>query len=271
MTMEECLIQPRTPKPVPDIPNDVLRQFDMSGKVCIVTGASRGIGYAVAEGFAEAGASVVMVYRTQRPYLEETTAALAEHHNVKIVHRWCDISNAKLVEALIAVVKKEFGRIDVFVANAGICIPGSMFEQSLEEYHSQWNTNVHGVYYCAKSVGLVFKEQGFGNFIITSSISGQVVTVPEDHTTYNATKAAVAHLGRSLAREWRGFARVNMVSPGWIDTDMSSDEASINEACRMAVLGRLGKRNGIVLRFRADFERRCQRDEGCILVSRQLG
>ncbi|OQU96982.1 hypothetical protein CLAIMM_02987 [Cladophialophora immunda] len=132
------------------------------------------------------------------------------------------------------------GRIDVFVANAGICYPQGILEQSLEDYHEQMNVNVHSVVYCAKSVGAVFKAQGFGNFIITGSMSGEVVTVPVDHTAYNTTKAAVTHLGKSLAREWREFARVNIVSPGWITTDMSTCTASINEANRMAVLGRQG-------------------------------
>ncbi|KAJ3532966.1 hypothetical protein NM208_g8195 [Fusarium decemcellulare] len=141
---------------------------------------------------------------------------------------------------MVSRVYGEFGRIDVFVANAGVCIPKPLLEESLDEYHSQMNVNVHGVVYCAKSVGPVFRKQGFGNFIITTSVSGRVVTVPVDHTTYNTTKAAAIHLGKSLAREWREFARVNMVSPGWIDTEMSEDAASVNEARRMAVMGRLG-------------------------------
>jgi NAD(P)-dependent dehydrogenase (short-subunit alcohol dehydrogenase family) len=144
------------------------------------------------------------------------------------------------VQALISEVRREFGKIDVFVANAGLCYPDSLLDQSLDRYHEQMNVNVHGVVYCAKYVGAVFKEQGFGNFIITGSMSGQVVTVPVDHTAYNTTKAAVTHLGRSLAREWRDFARVNIIAPGWIDTDMSTCEASINEAHRMAVLRRQG-------------------------------
>lgn len=124
-----------------------------------------------------------------------------------------------------------FGKIDVFVANAGVCIPNTIFNETPEEYEKQMSVNVNGVYYCAKYAGLVFRDQGFGNFIITSSISGQVATVPETSITYGTngplrhstyaelrsadmTKAAVAQLGRSLARDWRYFARVNMVSPG---------------------------------------------------------
>lgn len=99
---------------------------------------------------------------------------------------------------------------------------------------------VDGVVYCAKYAGEVFKRQGFGNLIITSSMSGHIVNVPVDQPVYNATKAYVTHFGKSLAREWREFARVNIVSPGFFDTKMGAGPAAINEAYRMAALGRQG-------------------------------
>lgn len=94
--------------------------------------------------------------------------------------------------------------------------------------------------YCAKYVGEVFKKQGSGNLIITASMSAHIVNVPVDQPVYNATKAYVAHLGKSLAREWRDFARVNVVSPGFFDTRMGAGPDVINEAYRMSVLGRQG-------------------------------
>lgn len=72
------------------------------------------------------------------------------------------------------------------MANAGVCIPNTIFDETPEEYEKQMSINVNGVYYCAKYAGLVFKEQGSGNLIITSSISGQIVTVPETSITYGA-------------------------------------------------------------------------------------
>lgn len=99
---------------------------------------------------------------------------------------------------------------------------------------------VNGVVYCAKYAGEVFKRQGTGNLIITSSISGHIVNVPTDQPIYNGSKAFVTHFGKSLAREWREFARVNIVSPGFFDTKMGASPLAINEAYRMAVLGRQG-------------------------------
>lgn len=89
--------------------------------------------------------------------------------------------------------------------------------------------------YCAKSAGTIFKRQGTGNLIITSSISAHIVNVPVDQPIYNATKAAVTHLGKSLAREWRDFARVNIVSPGFFDTKLGAAPDVRNEVSRTVI------------------------------------
>ena len=100
---------------------------------------------------------------------------------------------------------------------------------------------VDGVVHCAKYVGALFKAQNAGNLIITSSMSAQIVNIPNDQPIYNATKAFVTHLGKSLAREWREFARVNIVSPGFFDTKMGAAKGAVRqEAFRMAVMGRQG-------------------------------
>lgn len=99
---------------------------------------------------------------------------------------------------------------------------------------------VDGVVHCAKYAGEVFKKQGTGNLIITSSMSAHIVNVPVDQPVYNGTKAFVTHFGKSLAREWRDFARVNIVSPGFFDTKMGASDLCLQEAYRMAALGRQG-------------------------------
>lgn len=94
--------------------------------------------------------------------------------------------------------------------------------------------------HCAKFAGEVFKRQGRGNLIITSSMSAHIVNVPVDQPVYNGTKAFVTHFGKSLAREWRDFARVNIVSPGFFDTKMGAGDLALQEAYRMSALGRQG-------------------------------
>lgn len=273
MSLEECSV-PRPGQPRPSIPSNVLQQFNLRDRVCIVTGGSRGIGLAVAEGFAEAGADVVIVHRssTSTAAIAFKAADLSQRHGVSVSHACCDVTDAQAVTDLVARVRTERGRIDVFVANAGVYVPGGLLDRPLEEFQYQMAVNVLGVVHCARAVGPVFREQGSGNFIITTSICGSVVTVPTDHTAYNTSKGAAIHLGRSLAREWRAFARVNMVSPGWIETDMVEEGPDVNEARRMAVMGRLGtlqgssKFMGMSKLIGKPFNRSCQRAKGGLSI-----
>jgi sorbose reductase len=211
----------------------------MKGRVVCITGASDGIGFAVAEAMAEAGANLALWYNSNDA-AKAKGAKLASKHGIKVKAYQVEVTQADKVAQTIKEVVDEFGSLDVFVANAGMGIGGGLLELTLEDYRKQMSVNVDGVVYCAKYAGEVFKRQGRGNLIITSSMSGHIVNVPVDQPIYNMTKAAVIHLGKSLAREWREFARVNIVSPGFFDTKMGAGPEDINEAYRMAVLGRQG-------------------------------
>ncbi|KAK9420186.1 hypothetical protein SUNI508_06714 [Seiridium unicorne] len=227
------------PRPVPETPSNVMEQFKMTGKVIAVTGASDGIGYAVAEAMAEAGGHVALIYNSNDAAVKKAET-LATTHGVKTVAFQLNVSNPEQVKSVIADIVDKFGKLDVFVANAGMVIPKPLLEQTLPEYEKQMSVNVNGVVYSSKYVGEVFKRQGFGNLIITSSMSGHIVNVPGDQPIYNGTKAFVTHFGKSLAREWRDFARVNIISPGFFDTNMGAGPSELNEAYRMSVLGRQG-------------------------------
>jgi len=240
MSIDECQ-QPRAgfPKPVPDTPKNVMQQFSMKGKTIVITGAAEGIGGAVADAMAEAGGNVALWYNTN-PKANERASALAKEHNVQTKTYSVDQTSAEAVEAAIKQVVADFGRIDCFVANAGTGDSKPLLDQTLDSYHNLLKVNVDGPVYCAKYAGEVFKKQGFGNLILTSSISAHIVNVPVDQPIYNGTKAFVSHLGKSLAREWREFARVNIVSPGFFDTKMGAGPKVINEGLRMIPLGRQG-------------------------------
>ncbi|GAP83880.1 putative L-xylulose reductase [Rosellinia necatrix] len=240
MGFDECaVVREGFPRPAPDTPSNVLEQFRMTGKVVVVTGAADGIGHAVAEAMAEANAHVALWYNTNDAAVSKA-ASLAKMHGVKTNAYRVDVSNPQQVQDTVAKVVADFGRIDVFVANAGMSISKPILEQTLEEYRKQMSVNVDGVVLCAKYAGEVFKRQGSGNLIITSSISAHIVNVPTDQPVYNGTKAYVTHFGKSLAREWREFARVNIVSPGFFNTKMGASPSGVNEAYRMAVVGRQG-------------------------------
>ncbi|KAI9927098.1 hypothetical protein ASPWEDRAFT_165515 [Aspergillus wentii DTO 134E9] len=240
MNEQDCtVLREGFPRPFPNTPTNVLEQLSLKGKVVVVTGAADGIGYAVAEGIAEASGNIAMWYNSN-PVAVEKAEGLAKTHGVKTAAYKVDVSDPENVQSAIADVVKDFGKIDVFIANAGMAISKPILEQTLEEYRKQMSVNVDGVLYCSKYAGEVFHRQGFGNLIITSSMSGHIVNVPVDQPVYNASKAFVTHFGKSLAREWREFARVNIVSPGFFDTKMGAGPLALNEAYRMSSLGRQG-------------------------------
>lgn len=238
MSIEECQA-PRESKPVPKTADNVLEQFKMQGRTVCVTGAADGIGLAVAEAMAEAGANLALWYNSNKAAITRAEE-LSKTHNITAKAYQVEVSSPEKVQQAVQEVVKDFGSLDCFVANAGMAISKPILEQTIEEYRRQMEVNVDGVFYCAKYAGEVFKAQGRGNLIITSSISAHIVNVPVDQPVYNATKAAVTHLGKSLAREWREFARVNVVSPGFFDTKMGASPRVINEAYRMTPLQRQG-------------------------------
>lgn len=238
-TEEEVASQTRRPRPFPNTPDNVLEQFSLKGRVACITGASDGIGFAVAEGMAEAGADLALWYNSN-PAAETKVTELERKFNIRARAYKVEVSQPLQVQSAVKQVVADFGHLDVFVANAGMCITKPILETSITEYQRQMQVNVDGVVYCAKYAGEVFKTQGSGNLIITSSISGHIVNVPCDQPVYNATKAYVRHFGKSLAREWREFARVNIVSPGFFQTKMGASAEDENEVYRMAVLGRQG-------------------------------
>ncbi|KAG9185794.1 sorbose reductase SOU1 [Alternaria panax] len=240
MSVEECQT-PRAgfPKPVPNTPTNVMQQFSMAGKTIVITGAAEGIGGAVADAMAEAGGNVALWYNSNSAAITRAET-LAKEHNVKTKAYSVNQIDAAAVQKAVQQVVEDFGRIDVFVANAGTGDSKPLLDQTLESYHNLMKVNVDGPVFCSKYAGEVFKKQGFGNLILTSSISAHIVNVPIDQPIYNGTKAFVSHLGKSLAREWREFARVNIVSPGFFDTKMGAGPQVINEGLRMIPLGRQG-------------------------------
>ncbi|KAF5097207.1 hypothetical protein D0Z00_002484 [Geotrichum galactomycetum] len=231
------------PQPSPKPANHILDLFSLKGKVASVTGSSTGIGYAVAEAFAQAGADVALWYNSHNA--EAKAKALSEKYGIKAKAYKVLVTDAAAVEAAIKEQIKEFGKIDIFVANAGV--PWTAGPLIDTEDDSEWkkviDLDFNGVYYCAKHIGRHFKERGSGSFIATSSMSGHIVNFPQMQAAYNAAKAGVRHFCASLAVEWAGFARVNSVSPGYIATEISDfvDQSTKSKWQSFTPLGREGE------------------------------
>lgn len=228
MTLQEStyksLITP-VPHDVPCKPpksnKSILDKFSMKNKVTVITGGAGSIGMAIAEGFAQAGGDIAIVDYKYEPLISKK---LEQEYNVRAKSYQLDVSVPEEVEAVVKQIETDFGTIDVFIANAGIAwTKGSILkpENSVKDWTRIYDVDVHGVYYCARYVGEVFKRNGRGSLILTASMSAHIVNVPNYQTAYNSAKAAVLHMGKSLAVEFAGFARVNTVSPGYTNTPLS--------------------------------------------------
>lgn len=197
--------------------------LSLKGKVVVVTGAGnrRGIGFEAARGCAEMGASVVITYHTRKDEAVANASTLTSSYGVKARAYHCDICDFGSVKTLIDSVIKDFGQIDGFIANSGKAAGTGVLDGTVEDWNDIITTDLTGTFHCAKAVGEHFKQRGTGSFVVTSSMSGHIANFPQEQTSYNVAKAGCIHLTKSLANEWRGFARVNSVSPGYINTGLS--------------------------------------------------
>jgi len=219
--------------------------FSLKGKVVVVTGASgpTGIGTEAARGCAEMGADTIITYASRKEGGERNAKELSEKYGVKSEAFKCNVSDYKDVEALVAKVVEKYGKIDVFIANAGKTANAGILDSSVEEWEEVITTDLTGTFNCARAVGMHFKKRGTGSLVITASMSGHIANYPQEQTSYNVAKAGCIHLARSLANEWRDFARVNSISPGYIDTGLSDFIDAKTQAIwhSMIPMGRDGK------------------------------
>jgi NAD(P)-dependent dehydrogenase (short-subunit alcohol dehydrogenase family) len=198
----------------------VLDAFSLAGKVSVVTGANRGIGRALVTALAEAGSDVALLVRDPvgaAPVVEEL-----QQLGVQAVAVGADVTSPDQVDQAVSEVVGALGSVDVLVNNAGACIHRPALEVTPEEWRSVMDVNVNGVWNCAQSFGRQMVAQGSGVIINIGSMSGNIVNRPQWQPAYNASKAAVHHLTRSLAAEWAPLGvRVNALAPGYIATEMT--------------------------------------------------
>jgi 2-deoxy-D-gluconate 3-dehydrogenase len=186
--------------------------------VAVVTGASRGLGRAIAVALAEAGADVAVAARA-KPELEET-AHQAGQHGVRTLALPTDVTSYPAVERLMAQTSSALGRLDIVVNNAGIARVAPLAEASLEDWRAILDVNLSGVFHGCRAAAPYLIRQKAGKVINLASVLA-VVALP-GYTMYAATKGAVIALTRTLAAEWaRHNVQVNAIAPGWFVTDMN--------------------------------------------------
>jgi NAD(P)-dependent dehydrogenase (short-subunit alcohol dehydrogenase family) len=194
----------------------------MDGSVALVTGARRGLGRAFARALAEAGAKVAISSRS--PEEADKAAAELNAEGLEVMGVAGDVTSYHAVEAMAAEVAAALGPIDVLVNNAGVCEHRPALEVSPESWQSVLSVNLDGLWHCSQVVGRSMVERRRGVIVNIGSISGMVVNRPQWQPAYNASKAAVHQLTRSLAGEWAPFGvRVNALALGYVATDMTGD------------------------------------------------
>jgi NAD(P)-dependent dehydrogenase (short-subunit alcohol dehydrogenase family) len=215
--------------------------FDLTGKVAIVTGGSRGIGKQIVETYAEQGAIVVIASRN----LNDCNLVANEVINKggKAMALSCDMGNLDEIQTMYKNVVEEFGQLDIVVNNAALSITKPSIEVTREDWDSTFNVNIRGLFFSCQEAAKIMIEQGGGKIINVSSIGG--IKTFKRIAPYAASKAAVIHLTKSLASEWaRHGIFVNGIAPGLISTDINteelSDEKLLQKMLKMIPLRKLG-------------------------------
>ena len=222
----------------------------LKDKVAVITGATRGIGYATAKKFLENGCKVVIFGSKNETVKKALESLRKENKDYDVKGFYPDLTNLKEVEEVFNKIKDLYGKIDILVNNAGISSRESIYEYKEEDFKKIMDLNVNAVFNCSKAVSLIMKESKGGVILNTSSmvsIYGQ-----PSGCGYPASKFAVNGLTKSLARELgKDGIRVNAVAPGIILTDMmkSVPDNVIEPLIKTIPLGRIGRAEDVANAF----------------------
>ncbi|WP_128478313.1 SDR family NAD(P)-dependent oxidoreductase [Halorussus pelagicus] len=204
-------------------------RFSVGGKTAVVTGASSGIGRAVAEEFAADGANVVVCSREQAnvdPVAEDIREATADEGGDALAVE-CDVTDRDAVEALVEATVEEFGGLDVLVNNAGASFMANFEDISANGWQKVLDINLGGTYNCTQAAAEHLKADGGGSVVNVASVAGQQGAPYMSH--YGAAKAAVVNLTSTLAFEWASDGvRVNCIAPGFVATPGLASQMGIS-------------------------------------------
>lgn len=217
--------------------------FRLDGRRAVVTGAARGIGRAIAERLARAGAEVLVADRDEAEGVATAQAIVGAGGKAAFIA--LDVTDPAGVAQVVEMIYREHGAVDVLVNNAGIVRNAPATEMSLDDWKSVIDIDLGGVFLCAQAFGRRMVAAGRGTMVNISSMCGEIVVHPQPQASYNAAKAGVNLLTKSLAVEWaKSGVRVNAVAPGYVGTELTlrgrSNPEWFDTWMRMTPMGRLG-------------------------------
>jgi len=204
--------------------------IDLSGSTVVVTGGNRGIGYAMSQAVANAGANVAILYRSH-PEAEKKAAEVANDYKVKVKAYKCDVGDAQQVKDVVGKIESDLGTpIKGLLANAGVSVVKPALELTADDFHYVYNTNVLGVFNVSREIAAHWIKNGTkgGSIVITSSMSSEIynqsgLNKPLTQVFYNSSKGAVTNMAKCLAAEWAEHGiRVNALEPGFCETEQTS-------------------------------------------------
>ena len=231
--------------------------FDLRGRVALVTGGSRGLGREMAEGLAEAGASLVLCAR-RADWLAPTVADLRDAGH-RVESTTCDVADPAQVRAVVDLTLRSFGRVDILVNNAGISWGAAPEDMPLDKWHSVLETNLTGAFLFAQAVSHDMLARQSGSIINIASVAGLQGLVNGPHYAgYAASKAGLLGLTREMAASWgRSGVRVNAIAPGFFHSRLADAviplaEPSIQASNPIPRIGRAGELKGVCVFLASD-------------------
>lgn len=193
----------------------MLKEYDLSGRLAVVTGGAAGIGLAAATALRDAGARVVLLDR-------DGDRAAASAQALGADWRAVDVRQSPAVEAAAADIVQSIGPVDILVTSAGMVHNAPATDVSDDDWHRVMDVNINGLFYCTRAFGRGMVANGKGAIVTISSICGTIAVHPQPQVAYNASKGAVDMVTKSLASEWAGSGvRVNAVAPGYTATELT--------------------------------------------------
>lgn len=203
--------------------------FDLSGNVALVTGAGSGIGQRIAVGLAQCGADVALLDRRTDGGLADTAAEIAETGR-RSLSLAVDVTNAEALADAVSRVEAELGPLSLAVNAAGIANANPAEDMAVDQYQTLMDTNLKGVFLSCRAEARAMLARGRGAIVNIASMSGVIVNRGLSQAHYNASKAGVIHMSKSLAMEWVGRGiRVNTISPGYTATPMNTRPEMVHQ------------------------------------------